>query len=199
MYKRITVAAVGVCLAVTGTQTVAADDAATQPQQNAQAPKTYTLKQYKHYAKRVYKRDHISRKAKRHMRAMILHMEPQQHVKIARIARANYIRERRAAQCSNSNPTACAYDAAKKYGVAAGWLISCADSEGGLGPSDYDKMNTGGSGAGGNWQFMEGTFTAAIRRMGLSPKPWLNSRWQAMAAAFKFSHGESGEWTGSGC
>lgn len=165
----------------------------------AKTHKQYTLKQYKTYAKKVYKRKTISRKAKAKMRDMILHLEPQKHVKIARKIRANLIRERKAAQCSNSNPTACAYDAAARYGVSAQWLIACANSEGGLGLLDYRKMNTGGSGAGGNWQFMYGTFASAIRRMGVSPKPWLNSKWQAMAAAFKFSQGESGEWTGAGC
>lgn len=185
-------------LAVSVGGTAVAEAPVTQSQPNAKTWQ-YTLDQYKRYAKKVYKRDHISRKAKRKMRAMILHLEPQKHVRIARKIRANLIRERKAAQCSNSNPTACAYDAARKYGVSAAWLISCANSEGGLGPSDYNKMNHEGSGAGGNWQFMEGTFYGAIRRMGLSPKPWLSSKWQAMAAAFKFSHGESGEWTGSGC
>lgn len=196
MSKAIAVLA---ALAVSVGGTAIAEAPATQPQPNAKAHQTYTLKQYKHYAKKVYRRERITHKARMRMREMILHLQPQKHVRIARKVRANLIRERKAAQCSNSNPTACAYDAAAKYGVSVQWLISCANSEGGLGPSDYDKMNSGGSGAGGNWQFMYGTFASAIRRMGLSPKPWLSSKWQALAAAFKFSQGESGEWTGSGC
>lgn len=102
--------------------------------------------------------------------------------------------------CSNSNPTACAYAAAARFGISAQWLINCARSEGGLGPSDYDTMNTGGSGAGGNWQFMSGTFYGYAPRAGLPrPHTWLDSHDQAWVAAYMFSIGESDQWTGAGC
>lgn len=102
--------------------------------------------------------------------------------------------------CSNSNPTACAKAAAARFGISSGWLIACARSEGGLGPSDYDTMNSQGSGAGGNWQFMSGTFYGNAGASGL-PKPWtwLDSHDQAWVAAYMFSIGQSGQWTGAGC
>lgn len=101
--------------------------------------------------------------------------------------------------CDNYHPLACIALASRTYGTSYNWLVSCANSEGGTGSRSYKRMNTTGSGAGGIFQFMKSTFKATISRMGLSPKPWLTARWQAMAAAWKFRRDGTREWTGPGC
>lgn len=193
MKARIT--AVALCLCVmAGTPAHAAHDGpVSQPKAG------FTVQQYKRYASKAYRREIISRRARRKLRTMVLHQRAPRGKKRVIALRAKYLRLHRSLLCSNYNPLPCIYMAANRFHVAASWLISCARSEGGLGSSDYRKFNYGGSGAAGNFQFMYSTFVAAIRRMGEWPKPWLSSRWQAMAAAFKFAHGESGEWTGAGC
>lgn len=118
----------------------------------------------------------------------------QRHARIVRRARARRL------ACSNTNPKACILIAAKRFGVSYSWLLACANSEGGTGPGDYDKMNYQGSGAGGNFQFMESTFYAYIRAAGWKGEAlWLNSEQQALTAAYMFSIGESDQWTGLGC
>jgi hypothetical protein len=169
------------------------------------AGRTYTVIDYRKYAKRVYKRKRVSQKAHRLMRDMHICQRNgwkarkavgRHHDRYKR-DRAALIRQR---SCNNSNPTACAYLAAAYHGIDAGWLIACAKSEGGLGPSDYDRPNMSGSGATGNWQFMSGTFWGYVGRSG-APKPhiYLSSEDQAYTAAYMFKIGESGQWTGAGC
>lgn len=175
----------------------------------------FTVSDYRHYASKVYKRTKVSKAAHNRMRLMhicvpgyearkkvgALHdkFKAQREVLVARLA------------CSNYNPRQCAINAATAFGISSSWLIACALDEGGLGPSDFDKMNYGGSGAGGNWQFMSGTFfghvNAALARVGLTSYIkrrwggiiWLNSEQQAYTAAYMFSIGQSGQWTGAGC
>lgn len=171
--------------------------------ENTTCQTTYTVKAYKQYASRVYKRKVVSQKAHRLMETM--HRCQPSFIQRKAVGKHHnrYLTQREALKldwaCTNSNPIACIYLASRKYGTSAAHLISCARSEGGLGPSDYDKMNYEGSGAGGNFQFMRSTHVATIARMGLSPKPWLNARWQAMAAAWKFRVDGTSEWTGPGC
>lgn len=160
---------------------------------------SYTVKQYKAYASKVYKRKKVSEDAQRLMNRMRSCVPTAEQKKAISKHHKRLLVQRRALRCSNFNPVACIRLAANRYNISFSWLLACARSEGGVGPRDYTKMNHQGSGAGGNFQFMSSTFSATIRRMGLSPKPWLNARWQALAAAFKFKHDGSGEWTGRGC
>lgn len=165
----------------------------------------YTVVNFRDYAAKVFKRERIGKTA--HHRIWLMHVC--QHSFQARKAvgkiHERLKRDRKEWMCSNWQPLNCIRDASKKYGVSYDWLVACANSEGGTGPSDYDKMNYEGSGAGGNFQFMYGTFVDAVRRMGhrwsykATRSRWLTSKWNSLAAAWKFKHDGTGEWTGAGC
>lgn len=159
----------------------------------------HTPQEYRKFASKVYERDRISVKA--HVKLHQLHncqWTFKGRVKVGRL-HTKLLAKREQGQCSNSNPRACAYDAGEKFGVDPQRLINCALSEGGLGPQDYKKMNYGGSGAGGNWQFMSGTLYGNAPSAGIRNPTWLNSHDQAYTAAWMFAHGQSGQWTGAGC
>jgi hypothetical protein len=90
----------------------------------------------------------------------------------------------------------------------AEWLISCSATEGGHGRF---VMNTQGSGAGGQMQFMHGTFYGTIYpaigeaiargfRIPNTASSWYSPLGQAVAAAYLRYHGrDRGQWTGAGC
>lgn len=92
--------------------------------------------------------------------------------------------------------------AAKEYGVSASWLHACASSEGG---HNGWVMNHGGSGAGGWFQFMSGTFygyvgkARYVNRFPAKYAYWQSRVGQAYTAAYMFKIGQSGQWTGAGC
>lgn len=184
----------------------------------------YSVKEYTKFAKRLYNRPLKAKKP-----AGVDHKNEVMHKcqhsfaarkrvgKIHDRLKANRESRKKAATCSNSNPVQCAFNAARALKVSASWLLACARSEGGLGPQSYNRMNTAGSGAGGNWQFMSGTFYGYVRsalraagvtkyikkRYGTKKNPsgliWLNSEQQAYTAAYMFSIGQSRQWTGPGC
>lgn len=90
---------------------------------------------------------------------------------------------------------------------SAVWLMNCSASEGGHG--DW-VPNTGGSGAGGWMQFLNGTFYGNVdmafteaRHKGFVLEPtdrdWYSSVGQAVTAAWMYVHGGRGQWYGSGC
>jgi hypothetical protein len=165
----------------------------------------FTVKHYRDYATQVYKRSRVGSNAQHRMDLM----HKCQHSYAARKAvgrwHTRYKRQREARACSNFNPVACIREASRRYGVAFSWLMSCANSEGGTSRTSYKRMNTEGSGAGGVFQFMLGTFRGTVRRMGLGwkestvRKRWLTAKWNSRAAAWKFKHDGTGEWTGPGC
>jgi len=87
------------------------------------------------------------------------------------------------------------------------WLLSCSASEGGWGRW---VPNIQGSGAGGNLQFMSGTFYAYVgvafadaRRRGLHLQPearsWYSPLGQAVTGAYMLSRGLKSHWVGHGC
>lgn len=159
-----------------------------------------TQAEFRWYVKRVYRRPVISARALRKIGMMRwCAATPQARRNMLRLLRRE-ARLREARMCSNSNPLACIRDAANYHGVSYSWLVACANSEGGTGPSDYDTPNTQGSGATGNFQFMPRTFWGYVGKSG-APKPWiyLSSEDQAYTAAYMFKIGESGQWTGEGC
>lgn len=89
------------------------------------------------------------------------------------------------------------------YGQDPAALIRCARSEGLPKTGSHDLArevhvtNHQGSGATGPWQFMPGTFAGTPQgRAGLSI--WRVDV-QAHAAAWMWSQGRRGEWTGAGC
>lgn len=89
-----------------------------------------------------------------------------------------------------------------------GWAWRCASSEGGHGRF---LMNHSGSGAGGQLQFMSGTFygiigsaiaearRAGARNLPASARYWGSPLGQALAGAAMIHHGRRGEWTGPSC
>lgn len=92
---------------------------------------------------------------------------------------------------------------------SAGWLYSCASSEGG---SHGWIPNAHGSGAGGWLQFMPGTFASVIddgirdaRRRGMRPawgrsvRSWYSPLGQALAGLEMIRDGRVGEWDGARC
>lgn len=88
------------------------------------------------------------------------------------------------------------------------WAYTCASSEGGHGGF---VMNHSGSGAGGQLQFMSGTFYGIIgaaiaeaRAAGAVNLPGSTGSWysplgQALAGAAMLHHGRRGEWSGGTC
>lgn len=94
------------------------------------------------------------------------------------------------------------------YPGSEGWLMSCSASEGGHGGF---VMNTKGSGAGGNLQYMNGTFwtdfNAAVKdlvsrsvKVPKSAWAWESPLGQAVAGSWAYGHARwSGKWTGGGC
>lgn len=88
------------------------------------------------------------------------------------------------------------------------WAYTCASSEGGHGGF---VMNHSGSGAGGQLQFMSGTFYGIIgdaiaeaRAAGAVNLPGSSASWysplgQAIAGAAMIHHGRRGEWSGASC
>lgn len=93
------------------------------------------------------------------------------------------------------------WGASRAYGVSASWLHACVHSEGGHGRWVW---NTSGSGAGGWFQFMRGTFYGYVHKAqrGKFParfKNWNSRVGQAYTAAYMFKIGESKQWTGHGC
>lgn len=156
----------------------------------------YSVKQYKAFASKTYKHTHVSRHKQYLLHAMLTCQHSKWAYKKVEALRAHYKRMRYERQCSQSNVVPCIVHAARQFHVAFGWLYSCAKSESGLDPY---KPNSMGSGAYGLFQFMKGTYDSALRRLGLYPKPFSSAKFQSIAAASKFSHGESGEWTGRGC
>lgn len=93
------------------------------------------------------------------------------------------------------------------YPGSAAWLLACSASEGGHGGFVYNRQ---GSGAGGQMQFLEGTFwrmyaaaqaDLAVRgyRIPASTASWYSPLGQAIAAAWGYTHGRRGEWYGAGC
>lgn len=164
-----------------------------------QCDKHYKVSDYREYATKVYSRQRIPQKAKKRMLQM--HKCAPKYIQRVKIGHLHTKLQRawKASLCHNFNPIACIKLASKKFGTSFTWLVSCANTEGGTSKYSYAKMNHQGSGAGGVFQFMKSTFDATISRMGLSPKPWLNAKWQAFAAAWKFRVDGTGEWTGAGC
>lgn len=159
-----------------------------------------TQAEFRWYVKRVYQRPTITRVALRkigNMRACAATPQARRNM-LKLLRRESRLREAR--MCSNTNPVACIRDAANYHGVSFSWLLACANSEGGTGPSDYDTPNTQNSGATGNFQFMPRTFWGYVPKSG-APKPWiyLSSEDQAYTAAYMFKIGESDQWTGKGC
>jgi hypothetical protein len=91
--------------------------------------------------------------------------------------------------------------AALAYGQDWRHLRACALSEGYREAERYDRTNArpnrGGSGATGPFQFMAGTFAGTPQgRAGLD---WHRVDVQAHAAAWMWSVGRIGEWSGKGC
>lgn len=97
----------------------------------------------------------------------------------------------------------------RRLGVSslAGWVLSCADSEGGRGKW---VPNRNGSGAGGWMQFLSGTYYsnspaawrfAASRRVFVPRRydSWYSPIGQALTALWMFHNEGSGQWYGSGC
>ncbi len=169
--------------------------------------KLYTVAEYKKWAKRFYLRP-LGKKPGERSSTYNWRMHVCQHSFAARkavgeihdtylaIRRANKLYAKMVKDCSPKNVLACIRLASQKYNVSYSWLVSCARSESGLDPY---VTNHGGSGASGLFQFMPSTFYATLSRMGVSAKPLFDPYWQSMAAAFKFHHDGSGEWTGPGC
>lgn len=102
--------------------------------------------------------------------------------------------------------------AAREWGVAASWLISCARSEGGL---DAARIVIGTHGDTGWWQFLSGTWlwmsNAAWKATEPSPPPRYrritSPVGQAYTAGWAFAHGYqtpgaqpiAPQWYGTGC
>lgn len=93
--------------------------------------------------------------------------------------------------------------ASKQWGVSYDWLLTCALHEGLSRPGEPWKPNASGSGAGGWMQFMKSTFYAysgtATSMLPDQYNNWYSKLGQAYTAAYMFSIGESGQWTGAGC
>ena len=99
--------------------------------------------------------------------------------------------------CTQSKVVNCIRDATRIYGGSFAQNLACARSESGLNPYAH---NSGGSGATGLYQFMPTTWSSTLARMRVrKAKSIYSAKWQARAAAWKFSHDGFGEWTGAGC
>lgn len=156
----------------------------------------YSVKEYKAFANKTYKRNHVTRHEQYLLHAMLTCQHSKWAYKKVNALHVHYKRLRYERQCSQSSVLPCIARAARRFHVAYGWLYSCAKSESGLDPY---KPNSQGSGAYGLFQFMKSTYDSALRRLRLYPKSFSSAKYQSIAAAFKFSRGESGEWTGTGC
>jgi len=98
--------------------------------------------------------------------------------------------------CTQGKVVNCIRVATRDYGGSFNHNVACARSESGLSP--YAR-NGGGSGATGLYQFMPSTWYSTLARMGVGAKSIYSAKWQARAAAWKFSHDGYGEWSGAGC
>lgn len=89
--------------------------------------------------------------------------------------------------------------AAIAYGQDWRALRACALSEGAREAERFDRhnrrLNTGGSGATSSFQFMRSTFLSTP----FAALDWHRQDVQAHAAAWMWSRGRRGEWTGKGC
>jgi hypothetical protein len=96
----------------------------------------------------------------------------------------------------------------RAYPGSSWWLVSCSRGEGGHGGW---VPNSGGSGAGGWMQYMEGTFwhdfsraLADLRARGYrvpaAAHSWYSPTGQAVAAGWAYGHERpAGKWVGGGC
>jgi len=168
------------------------------PAAPAGCARSYTVSEHRRYAKRVFKRASISRKATRRLTAM---RRCQEHARTGK--RAAHRTERKLKRwrslyhCTQSKVVNCIRDATRIYGGSLAHNLACAKSESGLNP--YAR-NGGGSGASGLFQFMPSTWSSTLARMGVRRgKSIYSAKWQARAAVWKFRNDGFGEWSGAGC
>jgi soluble lytic murein transglycosylase-like protein len=158
----------------------------------------FTVAEHRGYAKRVFQRARISRKATRQLSQMRRCQNlGQRGTRAARRTERRLERWRSLYHCTQSRIVNCIRDATRRYGGSFAHNLACARSESGLHP--YAR-NAGGSGATGLYQFMPPTWTRTLARMGVGRRRSIYSaKWQARAAVWKFQHDGFGEWTGAGC
>ncbi|WP_028063298.1 transglycosylase SLT domain-containing protein [Solirubrobacter soli] len=183
------------CATITLACSASASAAAPPAAAPADCAHTFTVAAHRDYAKRVFQRATISRDAK-HRLAKMRHCQ----VQGGKALRATHRTERRLKRwralyhCTQSKVVNCIRDATRVYGGSFAHNVACARSESGL--SVYARN---GSGATGLFQFMPSTFSSTLARMGVGAKSIYSAKWQARAAAWKFSHDGFGEWSGAGC
>jgi soluble lytic murein transglycosylase-like protein len=159
--------------------------------------RTFTVSAHHRYATRVFHRADISHSAK-HRLARMRHCQKQgtKGTVAARRTERQLKRWRTLYHCTQGKPVNCIRAATRMYGGDFAHNVACARSESGLSP--YAR-NGGGSGATGLYQFMPSTWYSTLARMGVGEKSIYSAKWQARAAAWKFSHDGYGEWSGAGC
>jgi soluble lytic murein transglycosylase-like protein len=163
----------------------------------ADCTRTFTVSAHHRYATRVFHRAGISHPAQ-HRLARMRHCQKQgtEGTVAARRTERQLKRWRTLYHCTQGKPVNCIRAATRMYGGDFAHNVACARSESGLSP--YAR-NAGGSGATGLYQFMPSTWYATLSRMGEDAKSIYSAKWQARAAAWKFSHDGYGEWSGAGC
>ena len=158
----------------------------------------FSVFEHRRYAKRVFQRQSLSRKATRRLSRM---RRCQHHgrraTRSARRLERKLVRWRSLYHCTQSKVVNCIRDATRIHGGSFAHHLACARSESGLNPM---ARNGGGSGATGLYQFMPSTWSATLARMGVRrTRSIYSAKWQARAAVWKFRHDGFGEWSGAGC
>jgi len=180
-----------------GASAATAEPAPTAAKLAAGCTQGYTAKQHRRYAKRLFQRDHISRKASRHLATLRRCQAHGRHaVRSAKRAERRLAHWRALYHCTQGKVVNCIRAATRRYGGDFSHNVACARSESGLNPYAH---NAGGSGATGLYQFLPSTWAGTLARMGVSHKSIYSAEWQARAAAWKFRNDGYGEWSGAGC